>query len=276
MSLKVLALGTGVCATVPLAKKPARQPPGFLVIVEEFHLLLDCSEGISYRLQTAGIDLANVAHVAVTHAHPDHAALPQFIQTKFCQQLWNPKRTNSDALTIYLPRQLARDFPQVWNWHQPENDGSYWHEFTPKIVGMEPGFQQKLAPGVILHAADVYHGYGRHPAMGFRIETPFGIVVYTGDTGTCDGVSTLARNADLLIADCQTRVGQEYTGGYGHMGPRQCGDLALKAGVKTLWLTHYFDIDSSTVALAEVRKAGFFGETRLARDGEQWVCEGSR
>ncbi len=273
MSLKVIALGTGVCATTHVAKKPARQPPGFLIQVDDFYLLLDCSESISYRLQAAGIDLARVSHVAVTHAHPDHAALPQFIQTKFCHQLWGSDDVGAAALTIYLPHQLARDFPQVWNWHQPENDGAYWQNFTPKIVSLEDGFNQTVSPGVSLQAAHVYHGYGRHPAMGFRVETSSGVIAYTGDTGPCAGAHMLAQDADLLIADCQTRVGQEYTGGYGHMGPRQCGDLALKAGVKTLWLTHYFGLDAPEVVLAEVRAAGFFGTTKLAQDGESWSIE---
>jgi ribonuclease BN (tRNA processing enzyme) len=106
--------------------------------------------------------------------------------------------------------------------------------------------------------------------MGFRLETPQGVVAYTGDSGVCEGTRVLAQSADLLIADCSTRVGQEYTGGYGHMGPRQCGDLALKAGVKKVWLTHYYDIDSPDVILAEVRAAGYFGDVVLAHDGERW------
>ncbi len=85
---------------------------------------------------------------------------------------------------------------------------------------------------------------------------------------------TTAQSADLLIADCETRVGQEYTGGYGHMGPRQCGDLALKSGVKRLWLTHYFDYDEPDVMLAEARASGYFGETKVAHDGDRWEPEG--
>jgi ribonuclease BN (tRNA processing enzyme) len=124
-----------------------------------------------------------------------------------------------------------------------------------------------------LKAVSVYHGFGRHPAMGFRLTTPWGVVAYTGDSGVCEGVRVLAQSADLLISDCQTRVGQEYTGGYGHMGPKQCGDLALKAGAKRLWLTHYHDFDSAEVMLAEVRSAGYFGEAKLAQDGDRYETD---
>jgi ribonuclease BN (tRNA processing enzyme) len=146
MSLKVIALGTGVCTDTSHTSNP-RQPPGFLVIAGGLHLLLDCSEGIRFRLRQAGIDVTDVTHVAVTHAHPDHAALPQFIQAKFCRHLFGEHKAHSDHLRIYLPKILARDFPQVWNWHQPENDGGYWKEFAPQIVGMDDGFEEELSPG---------------------------------------------------------------------------------------------------------------------------------
>jgi ribonuclease BN (tRNA processing enzyme) len=270
MSLRVIALGTGVCADTAPAGMVPRQPPGFLVDIDGACLLLDCSEGIRFRLRAAGYDLARIRHVAVSHAHPDHAALPQFIQARFCRQLFGARGTAPDV-SIYLPKKLARDFPQVWNWHQPENDGDYWNEFSPEVIGMENGFQVELWPGVVLKAFDVYHGYGRHPAMGFRIETPFGTVAYTGDSGVCPGVRQLAERADLLIADGSTRIGQEYTGGYGHMGPRQCGALAAEAQAKRLWITHWFDGDTKEAMLAEVRAGGFSGEARIAVDGDAWA-----
>ncbi len=266
MGLQLTALGTGVCADTPYTKV-TRQPPGFLVDVDGLYLLFDCSEGIRFRLKNVGVDVSHVTHVAVSHAHPDHAALPQLIQTKFCGCLYGAHDPRSSQLRIYLPEILARDFPQVWNWHQPENDGRYWNEFAPDIIPMEDGFSEVLKEGVVLKAFHVYHGYGRHPAMGFRLETPYGVIAYTGDTGVCDGARKLAENADLLIADCETRVGQEYTGGYGHMGPKQCGELALKAGAKELWLTHYFDFDTPDAMLADVRAAGYFGKSSLAVDG---------
>ena len=268
MGLRVTALGTGVCADTPHTTF-SRQPPGFLVEIDGTKMLFDCSEGIRFRAHAAGADIVSISHVAVSHAHPDHAALPQFIQAKFCRHL-GASEAHGSKLKIYLPLILARDFPQVWNWHQPENDGGYWNDFAPEIVGMKNGYEDVIAPGVVLRAFDVYHGFGRHPSMGFRLETPYGTVAYTGDSGVCEGVRTLAQSADLLIADCQTRVGQEYTGGYGHMGPRQCGELGLQAGAKKLWLTHYFDLDTPDAILGEVRNVGYFGDAKMAVDGDRW------
>ncbi|MDQ7815209.1 MAG: ribonuclease Z [Patescibacteria group bacterium] len=268
MSLRVLALGTGICVN-GVRHVPDRQPPAYLIEVDGLNMLFDCSEGIRFRLQAAGIDYGLITHVAVTHAHPDHACLPQFIQAKLGRHLWGQHDPRTSELKIYLQKTLARDFPQVWNWHQPENDGGYWNEFAPEFVPMENGFEEELRPGIKFKAFNVYHGYGKHPAMGFRLETPYGIVAYTGDAGVCEGARILAQSADLLIADCQVRVGQEYTGGYGHMGPRQCGDIALKSGAKKLWLVHYMGLDEPQVMLSEVRASGYFGDTTVAQDGER-------
>lgn len=265
----MIALGTGVCYGGS-HEKFTRQPPGFLVMVDDLHLLFDCSEGIRFRLHQARIDISRVTHVVISHAHPDHAALPQFIQGKFCRYLFGEHNEGAAKLKIYMAKILARDFPQVWNWHQPENDGGYWKEFEPVIIGMEDGFEEELTENVKLTARSTYHGYGRHPSMGFRLETPYGVVTYTGDTGVCEGLSVISQNADLLIIECSARIGQEYTGGYGHLGPRQCGDLALKAGVKNMWLTHYYEYDSPDAMLAEVRSAGYFGEVKLAQDRDRW------
>ena len=269
MGLTVTALGTGVC-TDTQQTKALRQPPGFLVQVDGMNILLDCSEGIRFRLKALGIDPWQVAHVAVSHAHPDHAALPQFIQSSFCNRFIGLPGQARPVLSIYLPTLLARDFPQVWNWHQPENGGRYWDNFEPKIIGMKDGYSEQIAPGITLKAFSVYHGFGRHPAMGFRLETKYGTVAYSGDTGLCDAVRTIAQDADLFICDCSVRIGQEYTGGYGHMGPRQCGDVASKSKAKRLWLTHYFDLDTPELMLSEVREGGFFGESTVAKDGEVW------
>jgi hypothetical protein len=48
--MKLIALGTGVCAS-NLPDIVNREPPGFLVRVGVENILFDCSEGIRFRLE---------------------------------------------------------------------------------------------------------------------------------------------------------------------------------------------------------------------------------
>jgi ribonuclease BN (tRNA processing enzyme) len=52
--------------------------------------------------------------------------------------------------------------------------------------------------GVTVTATLVQHA-PVFPALAYRFDTPHGAVVFSGDTGPCDNVVTLARGADILV-----------------------------------------------------------------------------
>lgn len=267
MGLNVIALGTGVCANGYL-RNECRQPPGFLVDIDGFLVLLDCSEGMRYRINAAGYDYGFVGHVAVTHGHPDHAALPQFIQAKSCRRIWADDDPAFGTCVIYMPRPLVEKFPAVWDWHQPESEGKYWPELTPTFVPMDDRSEQTLAPGITLTSYAVPHGFGRHPAMCYRLVTPHGIVAYSGDSGMCDALVEAGADADLYICEASWRVGFVDAHKYGHLTPRDAGEVAKRSRAKRLRLTHYLNLDAEPAVLNDVRESGYHGDTALAKDGD--------
>ncbi|MBU2566829.1 hypothetical protein KKG46_04715 [Patescibacteria group bacterium] len=273
MSLKVIALGTGVC-TNGCTPGADRQPPGFLFDYNGNLLLIDASEGIRFRINEAGYDYGKVAHLALSHVHPDHCALPQFLQAKLCRVLWGGATDGMEKIKIFMHEGSAEGFTQVWNWHHPEAGGKLNHfpdKFNFEIQAIRGGWSEEIFPGFTIKAFGVYHGFGQHPALGFRIECQDGVVVYTGDAGITDSLFDQITSADLLIADCGVRIGQEYTAGYGHMGPSQVGMLAMRGQVKELWLTHYTGLDSPEAMIHEVRNAGYSsGECKVATDKLIW------
>ena len=235
-------------------------------------LLLDASEGIRFRIEDAGYDYGNVQNVAITHAHPDHAALPQLIQAKLCRVLWGKTSPGIDQLKIFMHEALVEKFSEVWAWHHPEGDVVYKDKLHWSLEGLRTGLEKEVFPGMKLKPFGVYHGFGQHPALGFRIETDEGTIVYTGDAGLADSLFDAVAGADLLISDASSRIGQDVTGSYGHMSPRQCGEIALRGNVKELWLTHYTGLDAPAAMEEAVRAAGFTGQVKAATDGLAWTA----
>lgn len=106
------------------------------------------------------------------------------------------------------------------------------------------------ANGVTITATLVQHA-PVFPALAYRFDTPSGSVVFSGDTGPCDNVVRLAAGADVLVhevIDLEALVGRmrslpNYDSVYrqlsrSHTPYDRVGDIATRAGVRTLVLSH--------------------------------------
>ncbi|MEP7162857.1 MAG: MBL fold metallo-hydrolase [Candidatus Moraniibacteriota bacterium] len=262
--MKLVILGSGVCAS-QLPGIPNRFPPGFLVEWESERVLFDCSEGIRFRLEQAGYDYAAIEHVAVTHPHPDHYAFPYFYQSMCCTGWWGGAK--SRGVTLYGPDQLTEDFPVLWKMLTPENDGKFFDLMKVHLRGMSSGKEvAEIGSGKLL-AQPVYHGFGKTPAVSYRLETPEGIFAYSGDTGECEGVREVAHGADIFVCEASSRVGDDETSKeYGHLSPYLAGKIALEGGVKKLILVHYTGLDSDDAIALDTRRSGFVGDLVIGKD----------
>ncbi len=74
--------------------------------------------------------------------------------------------------------------------------------------------------------------------MGYRFELDKKIIAYCSDTGICDNAIKLAKNADLLIAECSFASGQSNPG-WPHLNPEDAAQVAKDAGAKKLVLLHF-------------------------------------
>jgi ribonuclease BN (tRNA processing enzyme) len=111
--------------------------------------------------------------------------------------------------------------------------------------------------GVTVRAVLVQHA-PVFPAFGFRFDTPHGSVAFSGDTGPCANVVRLAQGADVLVHEVidverlpeRLRRQPNYTAVRNHLTrahstPEQVGDIATRAGVRTLVLSHLVPGDLS-------------------------------
>jgi ribonuclease BN (tRNA processing enzyme) len=103
------------------------------------------------------------------------------------------------------------------------------------------------------------------PAYGLRVTVGGRVVAYTGDTGPCHQLETLARDADLLLAEASFRTGDDNPTDL-HLTGRECGAVARAAGARRLVLTHVPPWYDPAVALDEA-VAAYDGPVELARAG---------
>jgi len=128
---------------------------------------------------------------------------------------------------------------------------------------------------VVVLAGPVHHE-PVHPAVGYRIETPDGVVAISGDTIVCDEVAALAQGADVLVYEAMRfaliealpkhrRFILDY-----HADTRLIGAQARDLAIPTLVLTHLIpppDTEAEVAGfVADVRDAGYEGDVIVAND----------
>ncbi|HWR01106.1 MAG TPA: MBL fold metallo-hydrolase [Chlorobaculum sp.] len=126
--------------------------------------------------------------------------------------------------------------------------------------------------GFSVQAALMMHSV---PTIGFRLSLEGKTITYCPDTGYCDNAVRLAESADLLIAECAFRPGEE-SPHWPHLNPESAARLARDAGARQLVLVHfdasrYPDMDARRIAQVKARE--IFPDTSFATDGQVLVIQ---
>ncbi len=261
--MKLTILGSGTCSTIPNISN--RKPPAFVVEWEDQIMLFECSEGVRWRLEEAGFDPSKIRHIAISHANPDHDALVQYHQSMANRWNWGGEHFALPEVTIYCPRHIVETYQARWNMQSPNFP---LEKLKTKLNFVPLPSSNKISIGTArLSAASMYHEWGKMDAIGFRLETPDGIFVYSGDTGECPGIREIAKGADWFVCEASARVGdQRAARDYGHLSPHDVGAICAAADVKKAILFHYTGLDSDETIIAEIKKAGYGGEIIIGND----------
>ena len=269
---------TGSGTPVPSAD---RAGPGVLVEVGDLALQFDAGRNTLARLVAAGVAPGDLDAVFVTHYHSDHlVGLQDLVLTRWVMD----RGDDAGPLTIVAPAGPTADYcrvlPRAW---EADLDVRSRHNHRPHDALVEvDAFDVPPEPVLVWEADDVrvLAGPVRHEpvegAVGYRVETPDGVVAISGDTVVCDEVAALAAGADVLVYEAirfepieQRPPHLRFILDY-HADSRLIGAQAAELGVDTLVLTHLIPAPTTDAErqdyVDDIRGAGFTGQLVVADD----------
>ncbi|GGD63909.1 ribonuclease Z [Paenibacillus nasutitermitis] len=265
--------------------------------------LIDCGEGTQHRLLSSKLKLNRLERILITHLHGDHIyGLPGLLTSRSYfdgagpLQIYGPIGIRAylegvfEHSGVHLEYEL--DFIEIDSTGIiAQDDGfiveaaplehrmpSYGYRITelpqpghldltklaelkvppgPLYGRLKRGEDVKLAGGVIIRSSDVVG-----PSVPGRI------VTILGDTKPCGNAVILAQGADLLVHEATFGAGmEEKAEAYGHSTVLQAAEIAAKAGVRQLLLTHFSSrFDDEAVEKLTADAQTIFPDTVAARD----------
>lgn len=230
---------------------PASGCSSYLVEHDGFRLMLDAGYGAVGALQRHG-GLQALDAVLLSHLHADHCIdLVAYSYARF----YDPAGC-APPLPVYGPAGTAQRIANAIETSRPEWLGQVYDwrllDGTPVEIGP---FRVSMVRT-------------NHPVecWATRIEAAGRVLAYSGDTGACEGLVDLARDADLFL--CEASFLDEPANPEGvHLCGRQAGEYAARAGARALMLTHLVAAWGDEQATLAEAKAVYDGDLRLARDG---------
>lgn len=276
MTTRVTITGSGTPQLTP-----DRAGPGVHVRVGDIELQFDAGRNTLARLIGLGTAPANLDALFLTHYHSDHLlGLQDLVLTHWIMD----RDDDAPRLPLIAPNGATARFCErmLTIWDDDLAVRALHNGRTPEPKVDVIGFDTPPAPAEVWVKGDVrvIAGPVRHEpvvgAVGYRIETPDGVVVITGDTKVCDEVATLADGADVLVYEAmrmdvinQRPPHLRYITHY-HADTRLIGAQAAALGISTLMLTHLIPAPENAAEkqlfIDEVRAGGYQREIMVCDD----------
>lgn len=267
-ALVVLLLGTGYPRP-----DPERAGPSTVVIAGDTWFVVDAGRGTTMRIAATDLQYAKLRGVFLTHLHSDHTAgLPDLFNTSWQfgrktvpLELYGPRGTKklANAMLEFFAEDihLRRDLLEK----HPAAGATIRTHIVREGVVYDDG-NVKITAFAVDHRPVVN-------AFGYRFESGGRTVVISGDTRPTDNLIRYAKNADVLVLEAYlpehfARVDTPEVAArltrY-HTSAEEAGQLAAKAGVKKLVLTHLIPGNAEETFRERAGRA-FKGEIVVGKD----------
>lgn len=290
--IKITFLGTG--GMIPTEQ---RSHPAFFLSYANEGILVDCGEGTQVQFRKAGISVNKITKILLTHSHGDHTfGLPGLFRTLAMQGykkkllIYGPKGIKKTIDNIFLAfgdtteyeievKEVSGKFLETKDFlieAEEMTHGPRCNAYSFIVKGRTRIDKKKIKKLKIKegkHLSDlkekgymIYNGK-KYAALNLLFTEPGKKISFVMDTSMNNRIVPFVKNADLLV--CEAGFGEELSKKaeeYMHLTSTQAGDIAKKAKIKELVLTHISERYSknSKILLEQAKKQ--FKNTSLASD----------
>lgn len=259
-----------------------RGQPAQVILANGVPYVVDCGSGVGDKLVLAGVNLAQLRHIFITHHHSDHVldygnlfllAWAAGLKTRI--DTWGPPPIERMTRLAFEMNAYDIDLRIEEEGRPDPRKLVVAHEFS------EPGLVMQ-DENVKVTAALVQHGPVR-PAFAYRFDGADGrSIVISGDTTPSDSLVALAKGADVLVHEVMylpaldrllaknpnAATLREHLIA-GHTSTNDVGRIAAAAGVGMLVLSHLVPGDDPSVTdemWTEGPRKHYAGPIVVARD----------
>jgi len=237
--------------------------------------LVDAGGGSALRFGESRAQMSQLDVILFTHFHVDHSVdFPALIKSSWFEDRKRPLPIYGPPGNEFMPSttEFVGDFfndkgafGYLSGLFVPGEEGSY--KIVPHKVEASSDMKTVFRyEDLVASAVRVIHG--GVPALAWRVEIRGKSIVFSGDTnGEGEGLVRLAANADLFIAHNAVPEGVTGLERRLHMPPSVIGEIAEKAHVKKLVLSHRMlrTLGKEEQTLAEI-KTRYAGPVTFAND----------
>lgn len=225
----------------------------YLVEEDDFRLLIDFGSGSLTALQRyAGLHAVDA--ILLTHLHCDHML---DACTYVVVRRYDPSGP-LPPIPVYAPAGAPDRIAAAYSQEEGPVDDVY------TFYGLQPG-TFPIGPFTVTvdrvnHPVETY---------GVRLESKGRVLAYSSDTAPCEALLRLALGADLFLCEASYLDGMDNPPDL-HLTGREAGEVATKAGVGQLLLTHLVSAWGSEADTFDAASAAFSGPLEIVRPGSRY------